>query len=67
MEGNITIAKNALESFKKVCEDRFNGTYEIKETHKLGYVITLKFIDIQDVFSLGQIFEQERSESDYLK
>ena len=60
MEGNIIIAKDALESFEKVCEDRFNGTYKIKETHELGYVITVKFSDIQDVFSLGQILEQER-------
>jgi len=62
MKGNITISKDSLEIFIKICEDRFNGTYKIKETHDLGYIIEIEFSDIQDVFSLGRIFEGDFKE-----
>ena len=60
MKGNIILIKKDLPLLEKICEDRFNGTYRIKETHKLAYTIEIDFGDIQDVFSLGQILESEK-------
>lgn len=60
MHGTIIVTKTAYKDFQKVCEDRFNGDYEVFEEHELAYIVHIVFTDIQDVFSLGQIFEQER-------
>ncbi|WP_044403382.1 hypothetical protein [Lacinutrix sp. Hel_I_90] len=60
MDGNIIVTKTNFKAFEKVCEDRFNGDYEVFEEHELAYIVNVVFTDIQDIFSLGQIFEQEK-------
>jgi hypothetical protein len=60
MNGNIIVTKTNFESFKEVCEDRFNGDYEVFEEHELAYIVHIVCSDLQDVFSLGQIFEQQK-------
>lgn len=59
MTGNIIVTKTNIKTFERVCEDRFNGDYKIIKEHQLAYIIHITFCDIQDVFSLGQIFTQE--------
>jgi hypothetical protein len=59
LKGRIIVGKEDLDVFKGVCEDRFAGTYEIAEELKYSYYVDLEFGDIQDIFSLGQIFEQD--------
>lgn len=60
MTGTIIVSKTSFEHFKNVCKDRFNGDYEVFEEHELAYIVHVVFTDIQDIFSLGQILEQER-------
>lgn len=59
MEGVIIVSKKRFLNFENVCEDRFNGTYKIEEEFVLAYKVRIFFKDIQDVFSLGQIYNQE--------
>jgi hypothetical protein len=58
LKGRIIVGKEDLDVFKEVCEEMFSGTYKIAEELKYSYYIDLEFGDIQDVFSIGQIFEQ---------
>jgi len=58
LKGRIIVGKEDFEVFKSVCEEMFAGTYEIAEELKFSYYVDLEFGDIQDIFSIGQIFEQ---------
>ncbi|AGO47274.1 structural protein [Cellulophaga phage phi48:2] len=59
MEGKIFVQNKDIEVFKSVCEDRFNGTYIIKKKLLMGFLIKVSCDDLQDIFSLGQIFNEE--------
>ena len=58
LKGRVIVGKEDLDVFKEVCEEMFAGTYKIAEELKYSYYIDLEFGDIQDIFSIGQIFEQ---------
>ena len=58
LKGEIIVGKEEFKAFKKVCEELFSGTYKIKKRLKYSYLVDVECGDMQDLFSIGQIFEQ---------